>query len=85
MCEIILTFLVIFNSLRQVLEQAGELIVDTPLLYKYLGEIISPVLPVIGLSFLRDAVELLRNLQFDTGRAFIAGVLQDAHEHMVGY
>jgi hypothetical protein len=68
--------------LHIVLENAADLIVDIPKLWSYLGEIVSPVVQIIGLSFLERAVEPLRALEMSCGD-FVAAVLSCALRDMV--
>jgi len=65
-----------------VLENASDLLMDIPKLWFYLGEIVGPIVQIIGLSFLTRAVEPLQSMQINRG-AFVGAILSYAAQNMV--
>ena len=63
---------------------ASDLLMDIPKLWFYLGEIVGPIVKIIGLSFLTQAVEPLRDSPTGSGD-LVASILSYAAQNMLGF
>lgn len=73
----------LIDRLQTVMESAESLLIDIPMLWSYLSELIVPIIQFIGLSFLAPSLRLV--IEPHNQAAFVRAILTDALNHVVSY